>query len=238
MAGCRLQQLELPRQSRGLAIAVRSDRKPSRVDRLGLWLSKATTIDGLWVGTTESKPYPALRRVEEALQLIKRHDTLRYSRIIRNLDRIWVHLLPSAQAHYDQSLNACALDERYVLNETMTLERIASTIVHESTHARLEGWGVFYIEAKRYRIEAICLRRELNFLTKLPDCGPRQEEIVRTLEWCESDRVYLSDASFLERDDQGQVDTLRYLNAPGWLVKWAMWLIRRRRQRVSASSES
>lgn len=176
--------------------------------------------------------------MEEALQLIKRHDTLNYSRITRNLDRIWVHLLPSAQAHYDRSLNACALDERYVLNETMTLERIASTIVHEATHARLESWGVLYIEAMRYRIEKICLRRKLNFLTKLPDSGPMQEEIVRTLKWCESDQAYLSNASFRAREDQGQVDTLRYLNMPGWLVRWTMWLIRRRRQRVSMSSGS
>lgn len=197
-------------------------------------MSKSHLIDRLWIGTTESKPYPALRRVEEALQLIKRHDTLNYSRITRNLDRIWVHLLPSAQAHYDRSLNACTLDERYVLNETMTLERIASTIVHEATHARLESWGIIYEEKSRYRIEAICLRREHNFLTKLPDSGLMQEEIERTLEWCGSDRTYLSDASFRDRKDQGEIDTLRYLKAPDWFVQFAMWLIRRRRSRTSA----
>lgn len=197
-------------------------------------MSKSHTIDRLWIGTTESKPYPALRRVEEALQLIKRHDTLNYSRITRNLDRIWVHLLPSAQAHYDRSLNACTLDERYVLNETMTLERIASTIVHEATHARLESWGIIYEEKSRYRIEAICLRREHNFLTKLPDSGLMQEEIERTLEWCGSDQTYLSDASFRDRKDQGEIDTLRYLKAPDWFVQFAVWLIRRRRSRTSA----
>ncbi|MEY9415783.1 hypothetical protein ABIF69_002225 [Bradyrhizobium japonicum] len=229
-----MQQLESPQRSRGLAVAVKPDRRPSRVDRLSLWLSKGSTIDRLWIGTTESKPYPALRRVEEALQLIKRHDTLNYSRITRNLDRIWVHLLPSAQAHYDQSLNACALDERYVLNETMTLARIASTIVHEATHARLEGWGIIYEEKRRYRIEATCLRRELNFLKKLPGSGPMQEEIVRTLEWCKVDQTYLSDASFRDREDQGQIDTLGYLKVPDWLVQFARWLIRRRRSRVPA----
>jgi hypothetical protein len=54
------------------------------------------------------------------------------------------------------------------------------------------------------------------------------------LEWCESDQAYLSNASFRVREDQGQMDTLRYLNAPDWLVQFAMWLIRRRRSRVSA----
>jgi hypothetical protein len=224
-----LQQLESPGRSRGLAVAVTLDRKPTRIDRLGLWLSKSSMIDGLWMGTTESKPYPALARVQEALQLIKRYDTLNYSRIIRNLDRIWVHLIPSAPAHYDQSLNACALDERYVLNPTTTLARIASTIVHEATHARLEGWGIIYEEKRRYTIEAICLRRELNFLRKLPDSELMQEEIMRTLEWCDSDQTYLSNAGFQVREDQGQIDTLRYLNAPDWFVQFAMWLIRRRR---------
>ncbi|MEH2507512.1 hypothetical protein V1290_006323 [Bradyrhizobium sp. AZCC 1578] len=181
----------------------------------------------------EDEPYPGLRRVEDALQLIKRHDPLNYLRVTRNLDRIWVHLIPSAEAHYERTLNACILDERYLLKEEMTLDRIASTIVHEATHARLERWGIIYEEESRYRIEAICLRRELNCLAKLPDSGPLQEEIARTLEWCATDQDYLSDASFRDRDDQGQVETLRYLKAPDWIVRFAMWLIRRRRARAS-----
>jgi len=228
-----LQELKSPPRSRGLVVVVKPDRSPSRIDRLGLWFSKSNTIERLWIGTTESKPYPALRRVEEALQLIKRHDALNYSRITHNLDRIWVHLLPSAQAQYDRSLNACALDERYVLNETMTLERIASTIVHEATHARLEGCGIIYEEKSRYRIEAVCLRRELNFLKKLPDTGLIQDEIARTLAWCENDQTYFSDASFRSREDEGQIDTLRYLKTPNWLMQFAVRLIRRL-SRVSA----
>ncbi|QPF89616.1 hypothetical protein [Bradyrhizobium commune] len=233
-----MQQLESPQRPRGLAVAVKPDRRSSRIDRLGLWLSKSHTIDRLWIGTTESKPYPALRRVEAALQLIKRHDTLNYSRITRNLDRIWVHLLPSAQAHYDRSLNACALDERYVLSETMTLEQLASTIVHEATHARLEGWGIQYLEAMRTRIEVVCLRRELSFLAKLPASEPLQDEIARALEWCAGNHDFYSDRNFQWRRQEGEMETLRYLNAPNWLIRWATWLIRRRRQRASLSPGS
>src|SRR5207248_1116577 len=68
------------------------------VDRLNFWRSTSRNIDGLTVGTTESRPHPALRRVEEALRLIKRHDALHYSRVMHNLERIWVHLLPNALA--------------------------------------------------------------------------------------------------------------------------------------------
>jgi hypothetical protein len=227
-----LQRQESPRKSRGLVVVRKPDRKPTRIDRLDLWLSKGRKIDGLWVGAMESKPHPALRRVEAALQLIKRHDMLSYSRITRNLDRIWVRLIPSAEAHYERSLNACVLDERYVLGEGMTLEKLASTIVHEATHARLEGWGISYVEGRRSRIEAICLRRELSFVAELPDSESLQEEVVRTLEWCSTNGDYLSDASFRKRDYQGNIETFRYVGIPNWLINFLMRTVRRRRSRA------
>jgi hypothetical protein len=221
------------RGSRGLISIQKVDRKPTRVDRIGLWLSTSREIDGLWLGTTESKPHPALRRVEEALQLIKRHDMLSYSRVTRDLDRIWINLIPSGQAHYDRSLNACVIDERYVLPETMSIAKLASTIVHEATHARLDGWGVAYVEEKRARIEEICLQRELKFLARLPDSKPLQEEVVSTTDWVAQDRDYLSDASFRERKEEGEIETLRYLKTPDWLVRFFVWLACRRRLRYA-----
>jgi hypothetical protein len=209
------------------------DRKPRLVDKIELWLSRSRDVDGLWVGSMEDEPYQGLRRVEDALQLIKRHDPLNYLRVTRNLDRIWVHLIPSAEAHYERTLNACILDERYLLKEEMTLDRIASTIVHEAAHARLERWGIIYEEGNRYRIEAICLRRELNFLTKLPNSEHLQEEIAHTLEWYATKQDYFSDRNHRELDDQGAPDTLRYLGAPNWIIRCAMWLIRRRRAHAS-----
>jgi hypothetical protein len=198
--------------------ARKQDRKPTITDRLALWITTARMVDGLWVGSTESKPRPGLRRVEDALQLIKRHDALHYSRVINNIERIWVHLLPDACACYSRSLNACVLDERFVLRETTTLEWIACAIVHEATHVRLERWGIGYDEEKaRTRIEAICLRRELNFVAKLSHSEPLREEIARTLEWCVSNRDYFSNVSLQQRTDQGQVETLRYLGTPNWL---------------------
>jgi hypothetical protein len=164
-----------------------------------------------------------LRRVEDALQLIKRNDSLHYSRVIHNLERLWVHLLPSARASYDQSLKACVLDERFVLLEATTLERIASAIVHEATHARLEGWGITYVnEKERSRIEAICLRRELNFVAKLPYSEALREEIARTLEWCVGDHDYFTNARFRERDDKGRVEALRYLGTPDWVIRFVL----------------
>ena len=216
---------------RGLIAVRKPDRKPARVDRFWLWLSTGREIDGLWVGSTESKPQPALRRVEEALQLIKCHDALNYSRVTRDLDRIWVNLIPSARAHYEPSLNACVIDERYVLQDAMSIANLASTIVHEATHARLNNWGVAYIEDRRTRIEAICRRRELNFIARLPECGTLREEVVSTLDWLTTSHEHFSDASFQERREEGEIETLRYLKTPDWLVRFMMWVTRRRRLR-------
>lgn len=207
------------RSLRGACFAKKSERKATIVDRICLWLSTGREVDGLWVGSMECKPQPGLRRVEEALRLIKDHDSLHYSRIISNLERIWVDLLPNARASYERSLNACKLDERFVLLETTSLERIASSIVHEATHARLELWGIGYDDEKvRSRIEAICLRRELNFVGKLPQAEPLREEIARTLEWCIGEHDYFSNLNSWQRWKQGNVETLRHLGAPDWMI--------------------
>ncbi|KRR15734.1 hypothetical protein CQ13_13425 [Bradyrhizobium retamae] len=187
-------------------------------------------VDGLLIDVWNNDSQ-SLNRIEEALRLIKHRDALHYSRVVSNLDRIWVLLLPDAAAHYDRSQNACVMDERFVLLESTTLERIASTIVHEATHARLERWGMLYDEKKRPRIEAICLRRELNFLAGLPDSEPLQEEIKSTLEWCAGDHDFFSDENFQQREEQGQFETLRYLGTPNWLINFLMRLVQRRRER-------
>jgi hypothetical protein len=225
-----LQHLEAPRNLRGSIPVKKPPRKLSLIDRLRLLSSISQMIDGLTIDVWRGEP-KLLSRIEDALRLIKQHDLLHYSRVVKNLDRIWVHLLPNAAAHYDRSLNACVFDERFVLLESTTLERIASTIVHEATHARLERWGVEYDEKKRARIEAICLRRELNFVTGLPDGEPLQDEIKSTLEWCAGDHDFFSDENFQQRDEQGQFETLRYLGTPNWLIDFLMRLVQRRRER-------
>jgi hypothetical protein len=159
-----------------------------------------------------------LQRVDDALRLIKQHAPLHYSRILHNFQRILVDLVPGAGAEYRHSLNACVLDERFVLPETTALEEIASTIVHEATHARLEHWGIGYDEKKRARIEAICMRRELDFLSRLPNSESLQNEMARKLEWYAENDEWFSDANMQQHHRDGSVTTLRYLSVPEWLI--------------------
>ena len=200
-------------------------------DRLELWFSTGRRIDGLWIGTTEDKPRPCLDRVEGALRLIRDCDTLNYSRVLKYLDRIWVRLIPSAQAHYERQLNACVFDQRFIVSETV--EEIASTIVHETTHARLERWGISYDEKVRPRIEAICIRRQQNFVGKLSGSEKLREDLSAALDWCFDDHDYFSDARFRERHEQGSIETLRHLGAPAWFVRMVTKLVERRLARCA-----
>ena len=143
-------------------------------------------------------------------------------------------MIPSARAQYQSSLNACVIDERFAILETTTIEQLASTIVHEATHARLERWGISYEDEKdRPRIEAICMRRELNFLSKLQHSDLLQEQIAGKVEWYAADHDYYSDASFRRRYREGNAEILRYLGAPDWLINFIMRAAARRHARIS-----
>jgi hypothetical protein len=135
---------------------------------------------------------------------------------------VWVRLLPTANACYHRALSACELDLRFVLRETTIPEEIASAIVHEATHSRRERWGIDYDEQQRSRIEVVCLRRELDFLAKLPDSEPLREQVAATLKWCVSNNEFFSSANLRQRHHQGSVEVLRHLGTPEWLIGFVL----------------
>jgi hypothetical protein len=131
-------------------------------------MSSGKDIDGLWVGS-ETEAERVLPRVEAALCLIKTHDRQRYDRIVADLDHIWVRLLTTGVAQFNPSWWACFLDERFVLADTTETAHIAAAIVHEATHARLWRYGFGYDVEVRRRVEAVCIRREVAFASKVPE---------------------------------------------------------------------
>jgi len=192
--------------------------KLSLADRFALWVSKSRVTDGLWIGSAQSDSEPALQRVEAALQLINRCAPLHYRRVKNSLSRIWVTLVPHGAGCYLHSLNACLLDERVVASENTTLEWIASAIVHEATHARLEKRGIRYDEAVRHRIERICARRELDFARHLSGVDALHEEITRRLDLCNDENASYTDQNMWQKIDQGNAEMLRHLGTPEWVI--------------------
>lgn len=204
---------------------MRQRKRAKFIDRVALRLSTAREIDGLWVGIAFAgqTAEPVFRRVEEALSLIKENDRLRYNRLIRDLERVWVRDTPGALGNFSQGLRACSLDREFVLAEATRPELIATTIVHEATHARIEGCGIGYEEKLRSRIEAVCLRRELTFAKKLPNGEQVREQAERTLA-AFAKQDFWTDTAFAERLDRDYIEALRKLGAPDWIGQTALTL--------------
>jgi hypothetical protein len=159
--------------------------------------------------------------VEEALQLIKTYDRVRYDRLIRDLKRVWVHTLPESIASYAHALRTCQISARFVLAEDAIPELIAATIVHEATHARLRSCGIDYPEARRPRVEEVCVRRELAFAAELPNGNLVRERAERMLGWITQPAYagYWTDQSFENRFVERNIEALRADGAPEWFLK-------------------
>jgi hypothetical protein len=206
-----------------LAGSVRSlvDRIGLGVEKIGLGISTSSTsrrVDGIWIGSFRDSSED-LARVEQALLLVKQHSPVHYSCIINNLERIWISVLTHYGAKYKHSLKACVFDVRFLADPKTSTKQIASTIVHEATHARLERCGITYDEDRRVRIEAICLRRELALAARLPDSAELQQLISEHLAWNQANPNFFSDAQLRESHRNGAIEALRHVGAPDWFIR-------------------
>src|SRR6202035_39236 len=89
--------------------------RPRLAVRIMLRISAHRYLDGLWLGTWEMEAEPILGRIEQALLLIKRYDRIRYDRLLRDLQRVWVLLLPSSIGSLEVRIYRCEIDTRYCL---------------------------------------------------------------------------------------------------------------------------
>ncbi|RWM07936.1 MAG: hypothetical protein EOR72_29225 [Mesorhizobium sp.] len=170
-------------------------------------------------------------RVVHALSLIRRHDPIRYRRLLRDLSRIWILVIPY-RGQFQESTWTCQLDQRFVLDEKTPLELIASVIVHEATHARLARVGIDYREELRHRIEQVCIRRQMAFTEMLPEATEAFDEAKSMLE----NLPDMSDAAMTEGAFAAEVEAARHVGVPEWLLRRMIALRRWRIKRLAAKS--
>lgn len=189
----------------------------SLLQRLERWwlirFSRNMRVDGLWVGSSRDNA-GALSRVQDALAIIKAHDPYRYKRVLREFDRLLVHLLPGVVGAFRPRLRWCVLDERFVLSSPV--EHIASTIVHEATHGLLGRHNIGYPENLRPRIERVCMRQELAFARKLPN----GDELSRSTELRLGRPLpSLTNESCRNRNLKGEIEMARHAGIPDWVIR-------------------
>ncbi|MBX9908508.1 MAG: hypothetical protein K2Z25_07320 [Beijerinckiaceae bacterium] len=188
--------------------------------QLQMFFTERRTIDGIRLAVSGGQH--ALDRIEQALVLIRQHEPMRYRRMKMDVDLIGVWLLPGPLGCFDTSSRASIIDRRFVLDDVTTPAMIASVIVHEASHARLESLGIDYPEDRRARIEALCKRQELRFAARLQD----QTLIDWNSGWDAGAR--LSDREMAEDAILGASDALRHLGVPNIIINSLVALRRAR----------
>jgi len=184
-------------------------------------MSPSQTADGLTLvdASDRATTDPCFLRLQQALGVISTHNPARYNRIRRDLDRIIVFTATGPE--YWPELNACILNRRVVEQESPV--GLATTIVHEATHARLQLGGHRYRDETRARIEELCSRAELGFLRTVPGTEDLREKVIRR-----SETQWWTDEALTERYTR----KLNELGAPRWVVRLFTVLRRLRRPRV------
>lgn len=117
--------------------------------------------------------------VLEAIRLWRDVAPRSYHRALREMPRIIVRSMPNSW--YQVGTGTCMLDMRTAL--TGSPGWIASTLIHEATHARLEQCGIPYTAKTRARCERLCRRAERQFVELLdPDVYVNKQQWLTTLE--------------------------------------------------------
>jgi hypothetical protein len=167
----------------------------------------------------EGERLDAMDRVAKALDLIHRFDRRRTDRLER--DRIGIVLAPGFGQHsYSEATNTIHLDLRLVTERPTAA--VASSIVHELTHARFALAGVYYSRRCALRMERRCVEEEIAFVGRLP-----YTKDADYTTWVDQRRARLARPWWTWRGRlRAVVQTLEAEAAPQWIIRLTRFLSR------------
>lgn len=137
-------------------------------------------------------------QIGAALQLIREVAPLDFDRLRRLSRGIAVTRLYGARAQWRESVRVCVISTHYLADPDTTAVAIASTIVHELMHARLDAIGFDYREERRARIERVCFRASRRFLERFPSSADRDAALEVVEGYLSLDSGEWSNAAFRE----------------------------------------
>jgi hypothetical protein len=108
-----------------------------------------------------------LERLDEALALIERYQPWRLAHLRRDL-RYFLVVRFACRGAYFPGERACMTELTFLSRRDITAAPVASSIIHEGMHARVDRMGVRPESRDAAREERICRRAELDFGLSLP----------------------------------------------------------------------
>jgi hypothetical protein len=162
-------------------------------------------IDGVEVVDATPVSREEMKTVTAALDLIARADVRRFARLRRDLRR--VILVTHGGPEYVHAIRGCVISANDVRQQSA--ERVAMTLVHEATHARLGALGFAHKWTLRDRIEKRCVEEEISFIQRVPGTDRLLKEARKALV-----TSWHSDSQLFERT----ILQLRSLGRPEWLL--------------------
>lgn len=150
--------------------------------RIALWQNHHGVR--VWVmSSSEDVRQVALQKVFAGLDILAETAPKQLERIPILMLGVTVRPLPNAVAEWNAMLAVCQLDKHYVANSSATPVGVATMIIHELTHARLDRARILYTGTNRGRIERICRLAERNFLLRLPFSNERTRLLATNDRW-------------------------------------------------------
>jgi hypothetical protein len=109
----------------------------------------------------------SLAPVVGALELIRKTDRRRFARIERLIKLVFLGNWKSL-GFYSPIGRVCGLSLLASPSNSYAVYGYASVLIHEATHALLEDLRFPYSNGNKARIERICRKEEIRFLTHFP----------------------------------------------------------------------
>lgn len=107
-----------------------------------------------------------VRRLDEALGLIAACQPWRFAHLVRDVERFWIVRYPCRGAFFPDT-RTCMTELTFLARTDITAAPVASSILHEGMHARVNAMGVSPDRDMAHE-ERICRRAELAFGLSLP----------------------------------------------------------------------
>lgn len=153
------------------------------------WATERRTMRGIPITLANTRrdidSELVFRRLDAALALIEQYQPDTFARMSQDFSRIHVVRYPCRAAFFPDS-RVCVIELTFTVNPEFTEAQIASSIVHEAMHARVNAMGISD-PAQRPDEERLCRQAELEFGLAIPNGEAIVQRALESLQLGDAD---------------------------------------------------